>query len=486
MASLLVSCSRTPQPRVQRIAILRFDNQTGEASSNWISTAAPSMLAGELTGLPSTLPLPANTVREGYLDNATRFVHGYFDRREGKLHFEIEVEDPARRKMVLVASEEGPPLEAMSAVARDLNPAAHTFSTTNAEAAALWGQGDSERAIALDPGFGAAWTSWIQQRMSAGDTSGALDLASRALAQAGLRSSIDRVRIELLAATLRQDEEARRKALEELGRLTPADPSVWNNLAGLEMSARSFAEAARAYRHIVQDNPQDAAAANMLGYSDAMVGNLSAARTSFERYGRLPGQQTNSLDSLGEAYFLNGKFAEAEQSFLKAYARDPSFLAGATLWKAAHARWLAGDLPGADRIIQRYWKADAKDPFLTWRQGTWLYESGRRQQAMALLQDILHQRVPALTADILQRQLDVWNNPHAIPRDLDQLKKLYEQTDPPRDGLVRTFYAAALLDAGQKEAARKLVRLWPLPETSESLLESYVYPEFLRLRKAVR
>jgi tetratricopeptide (TPR) repeat protein len=480
-----VSCSQAPAPGIQRIAILRFDNQTGDASSNWVSTAAPGILAEELSGLPSTLPLLAGTVRGGYLDNATRFVHGYFDRRAGKLHFEIEVEDPARRKMVLVASAEGTPLEAMSALARDLSPAAHAFSTTNAEAAALWGQGHPERSVALDPGFGVAWLSWIQQRVSAGDTSGALDLASRALAQSGLRSSIDRLRIELLAATLRQDEGARRKALEELGRLTPADPSVWNNLAGLEMSSRRFAEAARAYRHIVQDNPQDASAANMLGYADAMAGNLTAARADFGAYGRLPGQQTNSLDSLGEAYFLNGKFAEAEQSFLKAYARDPSFLAGATLWKAAHARWLAGDLASADRIVQRYWKTDAKDPFLTWRQGTWLYETGRREQAVALLQNILRQRVPAQTADILQRQLDVWNNPHAIPRDLDQLQKLYEQTDPSRDGLVRTFYAAALLDAGQKEEARKLVRLWPLPETSESLLQSYVYPEFVRLRKAL-
>ena len=50
---------------------------------------------------------------------------------------------------------------------------------------------------------------------------------------------------------------------------------------------------------------------------------------TLEAYGKLPDQKTNSLDSLGEAYFMNGRFAEAEKYFLQAYDSNHGFLGGA-------------------------------------------------------------------------------------------------------------------------------------------------------------
>ena len=50
------------------------------------------------------------------------------------------------------------------------------------------------------------------------------------------------------------------------------------------------------------------------------------------------------------------------------------FLDGATVWKAAHAHWLGGDLAGADKIMEQYWqdRAKARDPLLVWRRANWL------------------------------------------------------------------------------------------------------------------
>jgi hypothetical protein len=51
--------------------------------------------------------------------------------------------------------------------------------------------------------------------------------------------------------------------------------------------------------------------------------------------------------------------------------------------------------------------------------------------------------------------------------------------------LARTFYAAALLRAGRREEARKLVALWPLPKAADSL-EALMYPTFLELRRELK
>jgi hypothetical protein len=47
-------------------------------------------------------------------------------------------------------------------------------------------------------------------------------------------------------------------------------------------------------------------------------------------------------------------------------------------------------------------------------------------------------------------------------------------------------YASALIAAGRKEEARKLLTRWPLPTEpgGDALLESLLYPKFIELRKA--
>jgi tetratricopeptide (TPR) repeat protein len=253
-------------------------------------------------------------------------------------------------------------------------------------------------------------------------------------------------------------------------------------LAEMEMNARRFTDAARDYQDLARTNPGIVGVKNDLGYAQAFAGDLDGARKSFEEYGRQPGQAVNALDSLGEAYLLNGKFDQAERAFLDAYQKEPAFLQGATLWKAAHARWLAGDLAQADKIAERYWqdRAKAHDALLPWRRANWLYETGRRDQAVDLLM-----RAPQEAGDVAERQLQVWSNPQSVPSDLAVLERDYHRSTPARDGLVRTLYAEALVRAGRKDEARNLVRLWPLPEQTD-LLQALMYPEFIELRKALQ
>jgi len=487
LTGFTASCSRPGAPALTREAFLTFDNLTGDASLDWIAQAGPRMLEHAVTGLPTTVPLAAAAVRDAYLERATRLVHGYFEMRSGKLHFEIEVEDAAKHRMIQTAAEDGQLADAMSRAAKILDPDARPFAASPA-AVEAWGQGQFERAVTLDPDFGLAWLGWIEQvavdpaRAPQERQTVAREIADRAVARPGLRSPIDKARLELADATLHQDDAARLASSRKLVELIPADPSLLESLARLEMNSRRFADSARDYRKLALADPIDLALRNQLGYAQAFAGDLDGARKSFEEYARQPGQTVNALDSLGEAGFVNGKFDQAERAFLDAYQKDPAFLEGATLWKAAHARWLAGDLAGADKIADAYWqnRAKARDPLLVWRRANWLYETGRRQQAMELL---MH--APPDAANVAQRQLQVWNNPQSVPSNLAELESGYQHSIPTSDGLVRTLYADALVRAGRKDEARSLVKLWPLPEQTD-LLQALMYPKFIELRKTLQ
>jgi tetratricopeptide (TPR) repeat protein len=477
------SCSRPPAPALTREAFLTFDNLTGDAALDWVAQAAPRMLVHDLTGLPRTVPEAAAAVRDAYLERATRLVHGYFEMRSGKLHFEIEVEDTAGHRMIQTATEEGEPVEAMNRAAKLLDPAAREFPASG-PAAVMWGQGQYERAVALDPDFGVAWLSWVEQLAGTGDVPRAKEIAGQALTQPGLRSPIDRARLELVASALRQDQAERLAASRKLAELIPADPAVLGALAELEMNARRFTDAAHAYQDSLLADPGDPNARNLLGYAQAFAGDLDSARKTFEAYARQSGPAAvNALDSMGEAYFVNGKFDQAERAFLDAYRKDPAFIQGETLWKAAQARWLAGDVAGADKTVEPYWqlRAKARDPMLTWRRANWLYETGRREQAMELL---MH--APPEASDLAQRQLRLWANLDSLPLDLAALERSYRESGPVNDGLVRTLYAEALVRAGQKAEAKSLVRLWPVPHESDSLFQSMMYPTFVELRKTLQ
>jgi hypothetical protein len=189
---------------------------------------------------------------------------------------------------------------------------------------------------------------------------------------------------------------------------------------------------------------------------------------------------------MGEVLFLNGQFAEAEKQFLDAHEKNPAMLSGGDLSKAAYARWLGGDLPGADQIFARYlgFRTKARDPSVLWRQAAWLYATKRSQQAIATLSDPAAKASPQM-AELAAKQLEVWKNP-VLPHDLGALRQAYEHTPPAADGLLRTAFAAALLDSGNAAniaEARKLLQHWPLPDQAgDPYLQSLLYPKFQELK----
>ena len=476
---------------MERVAFLPFENLSGDAALDSVSSSGVRIVIDELLGgTAHTIPLQVGALRDAYGSGATKLVHGYVEKRRQGLHFEFVVEDAATHKTLETLTNDGDALPSLDRLAKQIDTGAHAFSSTNPHAVAAWASGDYEKAVSLDPGFGAAWSSWVQARNAAAAGGNqeakqqATDIAARALQQSNLQTPVDRAQLEFVSATLRQDQPAQDRALNALAQLMPHDVALLSQLATRETNARHFSEAARYYEAILQEAPDNTDAWKQIGYAQAMGGHLEAAAKSFERYGRDPAHTANALDSRGEAEFMNGKFAAAEKSFLDAHAKSSAMLAGGDLLKAAYAHWLQGDLPGADKLFFQYlaFRTEQKDVLVPWRQAVWEYSTGRRDAAVARVSGITGQ-----AANVAAAQLALWKDPSKLPQDPVALKQAYERTPPAADGLIRVLYAAALAKAGQKDEARKLIALWPLPGIeSDPLLQSFVFPKYLELKQELK
>lgn len=478
------ACSRS-RSAVERVAFLPFENLSGDAALDWVSSAGPKIARDQLLGVTGgTVPIQASALRDAYAAGAERLVHGYFDKRQGSLHFEFAIEDAQTHKTVRTISESGDVLPVVSRLTKEIDSSAQGFSSANPKAVAAWGRGDYETAVSMDPDFGAAWLAWAQARAAAGEPQQALDIIFRALRQRSLRSPADRAQLEFLSATLRQDALGQQRALEALARLMPHDAALLRQLASREMNARRFAEAVRFYQDALEADPDDIESWNLLGYAQAFAGDLDSAQKSFERYARDASRSANALDSEGEAFFLHGKFAEAEKKFLEAHAKSAALLQGGDLLKAAYARWLRGDLAGADQQFTQYaaFRAQEKDPLVPWRQAVWEYATGRPTAAIARLEN-----VTGSAADVARTQLALWKDPSKLPTDVAALKQAYERTPPATDGITRVLLARALFQAGQRDEARNLLLLWPLPGAEgDPLLQSFLFPEYLELKRELK
>jgi tetratricopeptide (TPR) repeat protein len=483
LLALCAACSRPRNP-VERVAFLPFENLSGDQGLDWIAAAGPRIVTDQLLGgAAATVPIQVSAVRDAYAANATKLVHGYFEKRKEALHFEFAVEDAQTHKTLQTVTGDGAALPVFDRLAKDIDSGAHEFSTANGEAVAAWGRGDFETSVKLDPNFGAAWLAWVEARSAAGDAQQASEVLQRALVQPGLKSPVDRARLELASATLRHDDPARQRAVVALAKLMPNDGALLRQLANQEMNARQFSQAAQFYQEVLRLEPGDIESWNLLGYAQAFAGDLEGARKSFERYGSDPAHAANALDSAGEAFFSGGKFAEAEKYFLQAHAKSSALLSGDDLLKAAYSRWLLGDLPGADQQFAQYvaFRSHLKDPMLVWRQAVWEYATGRTDAAISRLTNVTG---TGPVSGIARAQLNLWKDQSKLPSNPAQLKQLYERTPPGLDGITRILYASALVQAGQKDQARKLLELWPLPGLDgDPLLQSLLFPKYLELKR---
>jgi tetratricopeptide (TPR) repeat protein len=286
-------------------------------------------------------------------------------------------------------------------------------------------------------------------------------------------------------------------------------------------------------------NPDEPETWNQLGYALAFSQDLAGARAALEHYQELsPKENVNSLDSLGEVSFFLGDFTGAAKYFLEADQKNRGEFGGGELLKAAEARLLAGDLREGDALFEQY-AALFQGGRAAFQRAQWGFLTGRRRAAMASLEKTIatlagDEQSAALSqlaiwkletgdskaaADLANQAVARAASPPA--RNLSEvcrvvatapgaasgsrmadayalvfarkfseatppLEDLYRQTDPNRDGQIRTMLAWAYVETNRVADADGLLRVYPIPFSSgESIFASVIFPRYLFLRGVV-
>jgi Tfp pilus assembly protein PilF len=548
------SCSKTSTRIVDRIAILPLENLTSESAFDWIPAAAQNAVVRQLAGIGNTIALSAPNTREARLLRADRAVEAYLSAGANLLRIHAVVEDLEHLKAASEIDITGPRqkgvLPLLDRLSKALNQGARPFSTTNAAAFESYAQGNFEEAVKLDPGFGAAYLNWLMALRSKGESEPGAKVLSQARAQGSKINELDRAQIEVASVWLNpSDKGARRAALMNLAGIVKYDAQLMRDLSEAALVARNYKSAAQWLEKAAAIEPANTAIWNSMAYAYALGGDLSAAERSMTQYRKVTPNDSNLADTLGEIYYLSGKFAEAEKSFLEGFQQNPRFFAGAEMYKAALSRLMTGDEKGATSLFEKYleYKQSVNDPELEVRRAIWEFLTGRRSAAMDRISKQPSPRARAqyslmlllsgdqpgarkqaeaamkppmqdpLIAPIAQflsspaSSVQQWREmadrffglqtPAAVKNQFlayalfmhkeyaeaaALLEKQVMDSSPFNESFQKEMLAAALVASGREADAQSLLTTYPIPDSgTESALASLVFPRLFETRAAV-
>jgi len=445
---VVASCSCNRSVQTERLAIVRFENLTGDPSFDWMGRGVSEVISGELNGAPGMVVIPFSTVRTlgsmlgsrpefapgisaeqpaALAAGATKVLYGRISRSGAKLRLDGTLYDGRRLRIERTISVDGDEsrgiIRAADSLARSLSGGARPFETHNENALRNYVEGlespDARRAaqnfsdaVNADPNFGRAYVAWAQSAASRRDAIEADHVLEVARARGNAIPEADHTRIELIAAELHGDSPATAKALGTLARLNPNDAGLLRQLAQVNLNARNYIAAAENFRKAAMLAPNDPNLANQLGYTEMYAGNLAGAKKALEQYERLSPGDANPADSLGDVHFYLGQFSDAEKYYRQSFRINAGFNGGGAMLKAAFARLMTGDVTGADGLFNEYITArrNAKDPAIEYRRAEWEFLSGRRRGAMERMQTFAAKQgalAPALASQAYA-QMAIW------------------------------------------------------------------------------
>ena len=439
----LSACNKQTAPGPPpRYAFLRFENLTGDPNLDWtaraLSESLPVSLAGALDGpvlqsaslsrsIPALGPRPASapgisTERaEALAAGATRIVTGYIE-HPGDRQIRItavEEDVPTGKTLRTVSASADTPFDAIAQLTRKLSPRAKPPITQKpaallAYAAGLESSGPIATTLLLqatdaDPDFGQAWLALIGADIVRNDR----DSANRDIASARSHKldNLSRASIDLESGRLDNDRPAAMAAMRRLVPLTPGDTYFLRTLASADTTAGDFNAAVNDWQQVAAAAPDDPLVWNSLGYARSFAGDYPGALTALQHYDRLRPKDANPQDSIGDLNYSYRKFKEASANYLEAYKRQPDFQQAGDLYKASWAKFEAGDKAGADTVFAQFRAARAKSTgdVTNLIAGDWLFRTGRRPEAFAIVRKTASETQSATLRNDLNAQLTVWD-----------------------------------------------------------------------------
>lgn len=395
--------SKQPQFPV-KYAVLRFENLSQDQSLDWVGRAASEVLTKSLSSIPrgamyqaqqpsAMHPVSAPGISAEFpaarFAGATQVIYGYYEIVDGKLRITAIAEDLATGKTAKSVTAGGDVLPALNTLAKQFTPSPKPYSTQSTAAlqaavSAMESPAPDEqmfrKAIAADPHYEEGYIGAAEIALAHKDKAALAEIAAQART-AGL-NPIALARLDLAAASLSTNPADREQALKKLAAADPSDKSVLRAVADAEFAGLRFQEAARHYAEVADAAHSDVY--NLLAYARMFGGDEKGALEAAHQYQSLRPADPNAIDTEGDIQYFFSRFADAEKTYLRAAAKDPSFNHGGETWKAARAHLLTGDVAGATELYNRYSaeRTKEKDPTVSYRDAEWKYLSGFRSQAI--------------------------------------------------------------------------------------------------------
>jgi serine/threonine protein kinase/Tfp pilus assembly protein PilF len=371
-----------PAPKIKNsIAVISFENQTGDKAFDYLSKAIPSLLITSLEqrgGLyvvtwerMADLLAQMGQKNAETIDRESGFrlcrregveaiVVGSFVKAGDVFATDVKVLDVGTRRLLKSASSRGEgadsilrtqidelsrDISAGMGLAREKIRAESTqvvdVTTSSMEAYRYFLKGNEEydkfyyeaarksleKAVELDPDFALAYFVLAIVHSALGNTRARDADIEKAKALAGRVTEKERLYIEAAyAGWIERNSDARIRLLKEIIQKSPMEKRAYYWLGVLNRGRSNYETAIEEQNKVLELDPDFGEAHNELGYIYLALRNFDKSVEHFQRYAALNPQDANPLDSLAEAYFLQGKLDEAIAKYKEALAAEPEFL----------------------------------------------------------------------------------------------------------------------------------------------------------------
>jgi tetratricopeptide (TPR) repeat protein len=387
---LLPKREAAPGPKIENsIAVISFENQTGDKAYDYLQKAIPNLLITSLEQRGSLYVATWERLRDllkqmgkddvEFVDSDLGFslcrregigaiVLGSFVKAGDMFATDVKVLDVETKKLLKSASSRGNSADSIlerqiDELSREISLgiglserkitadgqriADVTTSSMDAYNEFLKGIEKYERyyyeearklfenSIKLDPNFAAAhqWLALTYGKL--GDTKATTEILIKAKALAEKTNEKDRLNIyALYAQVIEKDVEKRIRILEEMATKYPREKRIHYNLGIHYWNKKEFSAAIDAYSKALALDPNYGSALNGLGYTYADMGNYEKAIEYFEKYASVSPGDANPLDSLAEIYFQIGQLDNSIEKYQEAVEAKSDFFEA--YWRVAY------------------------------------------------------------------------------------------------------------------------------------------------------
>ncbi|MCI0513063.1 tetratricopeptide repeat protein [candidate division KSB1 bacterium] len=367
------------EPSLRRaVAVLFFENKTGDENLAWLQKGLSEMLIRSLSQSRSLSVMSSERIFEiikreseknpsknlnlnlaAIIAEETRveaILTGSIIKKGDRLQIRVRLQSPNNGLILKEESVEGPGMEAIFTMVDQLSQRIKSaldltldqadtgksladLSTPSLEAWQHYATGveylnqvlyheaigEFKKAITLDSTFVDAQLKLANLLFILGELKPGLAVFKKLQHLRPNATPQQQFQIDFLEARVNREVAAMIKISRDWVTQYPDDRDANQNLGDIYFSLQMYDEALEVYKKILTIDPKNKTIYNLLGYVYANKGDLTHALSYLQQYQQLAADEPNPYDSMGEIYLSQGNLEAAEKNFHQALKINPNF-----------------------------------------------------------------------------------------------------------------------------------------------------------------